>query len=847
MVFGSLVAPLSALLLATFSIFGPPVLDPGTYRSANGVFELDVDPGEPDGSGPGRYRLERNGTVVWETGHPFTFFDAAVADDGTVAGVSYSRGLSGGAYGEDHGDLRLVVLDPSGTLRFEHVMPRRESRVLHGLPLPQSKGVLLDETNGRVLLRIIPDTSGTPGLETWWLHDLRTGSAPTTFDPQALDRDYLRDIRRLNEASRFLAHWDSDRLSRFAVLTPDLRPVWTYEIPRDSQNEPHRGGSIEAVTHEGFSLELRDLSYVIDFTVSSRDGVLRVAETGRRALVPPADPLMAARELRLPLLGTIELGADAADRSAVRSVYDFDIDGQGRLGFVRCAPGAFALVLVDDRGRVLSEVPLADFEDGCAAAAWLGGDVWVVATRSGSGKPARLEAVDLRSRTKRTFAEMEADYLFSLRGNGGRGLLILDGDVLRVLDSDGKEIVRLRHDYNDESALFSPEDMTTTPTGEILVLDNIRGAVQVFRADGSYAETIDLESALGKEASYPDSIAASPKGGFAVWDFGSPLPLFRLAEGGALVSERAPRYDDGRATGPLRNLRYAPDGALWASDGEALVRLNEEGIVDAVVGARPSNNRLTEAAATVRDRAGRFYLADRRTGSVHVFEPTGAFSHRCDPARGDFEGPLRDVQLSVSGDGTAYLSDGDKKHYVVFDAAGHRTGTLPKRIDTIKEDWFGQPRGLDRWVITMDELYLTDAEGKILHRIRRHGDRTWLDAPAGAAVASDGSVALLTGHASDFGASATLGMFNVDGEAVTAKRFSALPSSASIAFDSGLIVLGIEGRLVLLDAGGEPLGRIATDVGYDRDSWNHFLVGDELQLLDLSRRVVYRYDVSELR
>lgn len=108
------------------------------------------------------------------------------------------------------------------------------------------------------------------------------------------------------------------------------------------------------------------------------------------------------------------------------------------------------------------------------------------------------------------------------------------------------------------------------------------------------------------------------------------------------------------------------------------------------MGARPSKNQLTETIATARDRFGRFYLADRRTGSVHVFEASGAFSHRCDPAPGDFQGPLRDVQLSVTGDGTVYLSSDDKNHYVVFDADGRRIGTLPTRIDTIK-----RPDGVD--------------------------------------------------------------------------------------------------------------------------------------------------------
>ncbi len=102
--------------------------------------------------------------------------------------------------------------------------------------------------------------------------------------------------------------------------------------------------------------------------------------------------------------------------------------------------------------------------------------------------------------------------------------------------------------------------------------------------------------------------------------------------GGTLLPEHAPRYDEGRPAGELHSLRYSPDGALWASDGEALLRLNDDSVVDAVLGAQPTETRLTEVSATARDSNGKYYLVDRRTASIHVFDAVGAFEHRCDPA-----------------------------------------------------------------------------------------------------------------------------------------------------------------------------------------------------------------------
>jgi hypothetical protein len=806
------------------------VLNPRIYRSSSGAFELEVDPTDRGGRGPGLYRLERQGAVVWQAALPFTFFEAAVAEDGAVAGVAYSKGFEGGPYGENPGNLRIAVLDPDGKLRFEHVLPRRETRVIHGEPVPQSEGVLLDEVGGRTLVRLLSDESSR---EEWQLYDFRTGAASGRFDPGSLDKGYLLDVRPLTQGSGFLAHWSSDGASRFKILTRILEPIWSYEI---------RGaGSIGAVTNGGFTLESE--KELIDFVLSSRDRRVLVTESGRRTIVRP-DPLRTVPDLDLPLLGRIDLGSDSRNHRPVRSVHHFDIDGRGRLGIVRCESSASALVVVEPMGRVLADIALE--LPSCAMTAWIGGDLWAVVEANGEGEFAAIHAVDVGRKTTRPLARLEGNYLSSVRGNGGRGFLILHGltNVLRVVDADGIEVTRLRHDYNDTEALFSPEDVAATTDGKLAVLDNIRSVIQIFHSDGSFVESIDLASALGRKASYPTHVAVSPRGGFAVWDFGAPRPLLLLEESGALRSEIVPRYADGRATGGLRDLRYGPDGALWATDGEALLRLNHEGVVDAVVGARPTKTQLTEIIATARDTAGRYYLLDRRTASAHVFDASGKFFHQCDPEPGDFDQHLQSPRLTVDGDGTVHVSDSDRDRYVVFDAEGRRMGTLPKSLDDLKEDWYAQPKGRDRWITTMEDLYLTNAEGRLLQRFSRHGDRTWIVHPSSAAVASDGSIAILSSYRGENGQGATLGVFSPDGTAVRTRNFPELAPYASLAYDAERIALGIDHRILLLE-GDEPIGSF-TPEGYDSGYWDLFLSdgGRELHLLDRARRVVYRYDLS---
>lgn len=836
------------LLAAALSLYVAPVLNPATYRSTTDAFTLEVDPSEPDGRGPGRYRLTRHGETVWEREHPFTFFDAGVANDGRVAGVAYSLGIEGGGLGADQGDLGLVVLTASGDVLFENVMARRWSRVIHGLPVPQSKGVLLDEVNNRVLMRLLPD--GTSG-EEWWFYDLSTGERLQRFDPSTIENSYLADLRRLTEGSLLLAHWESQTTTRYRILTPELESLWTYEVVRTQDSASSRASIITAVTPAGFTIAAGESGELIDFTVTPDGKKFRITESGRRPAPRPADSFGSVSAIQLPLLGTVDL--EPPEPNPFGGVYKFDVDGGGRLGFVPCKSDNVSLTVVDREGGVVATVPLGqtDGKQTCFLVAWLGEDAWVAAARNADGDVARLFAVDVKTRQVRPFAVLDGAYLSSLRSSGGRGVLVLHGlsDVLRRLDPRGAEVARLRENYNDERALFSPTDVTALPDGGFAVLDVIRHLVQRFGPDGSYVDAIDLESALGKAPGYPAILAASPDGELAIWDSGAAKPLVRLTNGGALIAERVPRYDDGRPTGRLHDLRYGPDGALWATDGEALLRLNEDGVVDAIVGKRPEKTQLTAVTAAARDAKGRFYLLDRRTASIHVFDSKGTFSHRCDPAPGDFDEQVDSAQISVSGDGTVYLSNETRKGYLVFDAEGRRVERRQTRLDDINEDWYADPRGSDLWITTMEDLFLTDARGNVLHRSRRHGDRTWLDSPAAAAVASDGTVALLTRQRGYGTTGASLGVFTVDGEAVVTKHFPALNSFASIAFETGVIVLGAETQLLILDGGGEPMARFTPESGYDRSSWSHFLTdeGRVLELLDTHRRRVYRYDLSVLK
>ena len=73
----------------------PPTLNPKRYVSPSGKYVLFVNPSDLYGRGKATYGLTLGGREVWSAEHPYTLWDARVADDGVVAGYGYSHGWRG--------------------------------------------------------------------------------------------------------------------------------------------------------------------------------------------------------------------------------------------------------------------------------------------------------------------------------------------------------------------------------------------------------------------------------------------------------------------------------------------------------------------------------------------------------------------------------------------------------------------------------------------------------------------------------------------------------------------------------------------------------------------------------
>jgi sugar lactone lactonase YvrE len=265
------------------------------------------------------------------------------------------------------------------------------------------------------------------------------------------------------------------------------------------------------------------------------------------------------------------------------------------------------------------------------------------------------------------------------------------------------------------------------------------------------------------------------------------------------------------------------------------------GVLGLVFGARGKLASLTI------DRHGRFYAVDGRTAAVHVFDPRGKFLHVCKPACTDVFGVGGNRVISVTDRSEVFLNLDDDR-YIRFSAKGARLGS--KRLKT--DRWYSLPGTTNGLALGYREAYFVDAEGKTIRTIRRGADGNWLIYPDCAAVAPNGSFAIVA-------ASGTV--TNVNGRTVhlydaTGNPIRSTPLHASlcyytdIAFDgTHLVVCGPEAdrdeaaeRVLVMDAAGSPLISFIPESS-EQTSWQPYLLpnGRELVLFDGESGALQRY------
>jgi hypothetical protein len=830
-------------------------LDPREVASPSGAVMLFVDPSRPGGAGAAQYRCRRGTNELWAGERPWTLWEAVVGDDGVVAGYAYGNGHDGG--GKDDA-FTLVILAPDGTARLEQRLPREGFRSDLGMPEPMANGCFLDPDNGRFVVRVRADGFGPE--ESWWSYALADGAAGPRLDPRASvgANDHFGPLiaaRAVPGTGLALAEWlhsdwDKDWHGLvFALLDHEGHSVWRLDWLQDLGRQPQEwplASSILAVSDGRFELHARAKNERVIFAVERTSGAresLSVCELARAPFessspggATASKAPQPAPALALEHLGTIDLSA-VASRSPIHDVLRFALDDHGRIGFVRNSPPNGHFVRVDADGQNVRQVslPLVDESEWLThELAWSSGDRWILSACLEYGRENTFWLLDAASGELTPQGGFRGGEIESLAAFPDGGFAASTGRVF-VFDAEGKPSTTWRNDLRE-----SGESLDVLSTGELVLMSEGGDGLTFLSREGELLGKLELSRAWGREPNYLSSVHADLDGGVIVHDHNGKPPIVHMKRDGTVVAEFQPRHPDGRTFLIRRGVRAAPDGSCWASDGQALLQLGADGVVQRVLGPSPDPSELGKIARIAIGPGDRIHALDPRTGAVHVFAPDGQRLHVCEPEAQDFEKELMLPSLSVddSGDvlvdGLGFAADGTRLGFLAWPKAGLRLGSSP--------DFHARRGAKGAWVVGYEQLHLVAADGTIERTIERGSDGSWLRELGTAAVAPDGSFALATGLL--YRKNPGLHLFSATGEGL--RRLEppeGMASWAPFAYDGQRIAIGLStaderpGSIVLLDADGRELGRF-TPPG-EVTFWIPYFAagGRELWLFDLGYRL----------
>ena len=687
----------------------PPPLQPYSCTSPDGHWVLQVDPTCRDGGGAGRYRSVRDGIDIWSGEKPWTFHEALVTDQGIVAGYSYS---TGGLRQLAKGEFHVVILGPDGSVLLDEAHPRTFSRVMHAPSDPRALGLFQQPSLQRVGFRIADPQLGS---QLWWCFQLPTG--------REVYRKHLREDRpKLSEnvlavvpvegtpllLVEFLSQESRRPRLYCALFDAELQEVWDSGLYPESERRGDdrklllavkgpQGTLVDERARGRFGVGLPAEQQLVHYVAERRGEGWTVREVGREPWSqPPGEPPgRAFAELPLAALqarGTCDLGGPPPEPPTVRDIRAFAFAAADVLRVVReDGPHTYSLLRVDAGGKVLDErhVAIGDDDASGRAAFWpLGPSSWL-ATIQPSGASTRTLVWRLDEPTGQAtrlpdlprlsvdavaaFGDGSFAVLATRRGNSTAS------QVLLTCDAKGQTLRKVESGSNTKAPgdLFSPKAIAVSTTGQLAVLDVIRHTIQCFRADGSFVSTLRLDDAWGQKANYPIGLQADLDGGLLVHDFHGTPPLYRMDVDGGVRARVAPRLQDGRVDDNLsRSAQVAPDGRLWATDGQRLLRLDDHGVVDLQVGAKVDPEVLAEPWAATIDVFGRMLVQDKATGAVHVFDGHGHRLFVCRPEATDFENPSSIAHLAATRAAGVIAQAGRDGGYVRFGPDGARQGGL---------------------------------------------------------------------------------------------------------------------------------------------------------------------------
>ena len=854
-------------LFQRYAIF----LDPTTYASPDGTFELHVDPSQPRGAREGAHTLSKDGHEVWSLELPVTMWEAAVTDSGYVAGYAYSVGLDGRG-----GTFHVLIIDPDGSVLVDDETKRdQQPRMGHGTPFPKARAIVASETLDAVF---VPMNSLEDDPEPWRAYRLSSGERLADVTPEnplgeAGESLYFRHARSLQGVGLTLVQWSYVRYgphkSRGVIfsLHDELgRIVWSLKRPRDSAVS---GAEAEQVARERRIGERNailktgeDGAFELWFPSEHEAALFRAARTSsggwqvtplaRRAHsisegCPRAVPLRLGAPERVPLKPP-----PRSDLGPVRAVAAFGFTDAGRIELVGWdwieERATYVKLTVD--GELLLERSIelpARARAGRPMWCKLSGGAWitVVSEVTPDGRRERIVRIEPETGASREIdLPNERVSVLDVAAAPDGGFVVLttervDGNPAEILrfDRTGQHRWCVR-ELDLAEKLHSPSDVTVAEDGSVVVLSALNDEVIVLDEQGGFLYAVELDEIYGEVMGYPREVVADGRAGTFVRN---DHVLWRMGLDGERRGWLAPRFQDDSAI-KVHHFHVAPDGTVWVTDGVQIMRLGAEGVVDRFIGGPLRVGDLTRPAYAGFDRLGRVHVLDWNTGAVHVFDRSGEQAFVCDVGEERSWITLARGTPIVDARGHLYWPGGSRTHIRFgLDGRRHEDESLgPGEIRSFPDEdgvWL-RPSPLS------NELERRDASGAVIASVRRRPDERWIKNLRDFAVSMDGSRLALLDARRFGGEESVLCVYDEAGRARSVfqlpgdTRYDSVEVAREWAVVSGS---GASPVIVALESG--ELHELAWERDADPGRWAWAFSPDERQLwgVDVHALQTYRF------
>lgn len=853
-----------------------PLLHPKTYTSPTGNFTCEIDPSQNDGAGEGTYRIQKQGQLVWTGNQPFTLQDAQITDDGIISGYAYSHGRDSWGKGlgrNEYGNLLIIIMRANGELILNETIKREFCGRMHSPPMPVAENLAASAAADRLLIEL-----GNCSGSEWRSYKLSTGKRVQLNVPSEVKRLGVEQIEPVNGSPLFVAYSNSG--SKLLLLDASLHSVWTQDLPKNNQPGDWKSRAVRIrakARTDGVILPNRTTNQFSIYDVATEEQVAfevksssqgnspwTVKEAGRIAypdFLGRNGGITSFAEKTLKHLGTFPLQPKHKEiASPIRSIVCFDLDENGNFGFIRRdKAGQYSFVMVDPEGKMLREIQLPAPKDPAKSNAplttWLMKDRWLITASSmGVGGNAAAWWLDTAGGKLEPIPDFKAPAIEDVTGARDGSFVALATtrqqysmtDELITFDSRGQTLWQQKESTDSKpSSFFASEAVTLTAQREIALLSNVRNLVQFYDLSGKYLRTWKLETLLGRKPSYPTIISADSKGGVLIFDFNGNPPLLHLDATGKSLAQMEMKYADGRVISHVRGAKADQAGAIWISDGECIARLDKTGTVDLILGNAPSTNALGKVAAATIDQKGQTYLADERTGAVHVYDATGKHLRTCLTDARDFDGKLIMPNLGVGNDGSVYLQPDFRLPLIQFAPDGSRIGRKTFDLDSITQKIFPLAKENQMLVLGYKKAFITDEKGNLLKTIERCPDRQWLENMTDASVAPDGSFVIVTGYTQAHGGW-QVHLYSAMGEPIKTVRMNEEFFSHCFVYTGKHLITCSATDIHLFNASGEPLQKIKVPAPALKEYEIVFFApfdGKELWLLDKTQQAVHKYEL----